>query len=370
MTGIALPQSRKPLVDLVVAARPNFMKIAPLFRCLQAGRRCSPRLVHTGQHYDDALSGWFLRDLGLPAPHESLDVGSGTHAEQTAGVMVRYEALCSRERPDWLIVPGDVNSTMACAIAAKKLGIRVIHLEAGLRSFDRTMPEEINRVLTDAISDVLWTPSPDADENLAREGVRPDAIVRIGNTMIDSLELMRPHIEAASADLPGRARAVVTLHRPANVDNPDVLGRLVEILAIVSCDVPLVFPLHPRTLARLREADLLGKLERAANIDLVEPLGYVEFMARVLRSPMVITDSGGVQEETTYLGIPCLTLRPNTERPVTITIGTNRLVTPEGLLDAVRTTIAGERAPASVPDLWDGRAAERAAAHFATLTGT
>jgi len=268
MTGPALTDSQKPLVDLIVAARPNFMKIAPLYRHLQASRRCVLRLIHTGQHYDEAMSGWFLRDLGLPAPHKCLSVGSGTHAEQTAGVMVRYEAMCCSERPDWLIVPGDVNSTMACAIAAKKLGIRVIHLEAGLRSFDRTMPEEINRAITDAISDVLWTPSPDADENLAREGIRPEAIVRIGNTMIDSLEWMRPRIEAESAKLPGRSRAVVTLHRPANVDNPNVLGRLVEILKIVSCEVPLVFPLHPRTLVRLREADLLGALERTAGIDL------------------------------------------------------------------------------------------------------
>ena len=363
-----MSQPNRLQVDLIVAARPNFMKIAPLYRELRRADVCSIRLVHTGQHYDDAMAGTFLRDLGLPEPDVHLNVGSGSHAEQTAGVMTAYETACLTQTPRWTVVPGDVNSTLACALTARKLGLGVVHLEAGLRSFDRTMPEEINRVVTDAISDVLWTPSEDADENLRREGVPCHAVMRIGNIMIDTLEMMRPRIEAvAEAEGNHGDLALVTLHRPANVDTPEALGEIVERLIAVARDIRLLFPLHPRTAERLRGFGLLGGLEAAPGIELAPPLGYSDFMAHVLRARLVITDSGGVQEETTYLGIPCLTLRPNTERPVTVTLGTNRLVARHELSDAVGAVLEGRAGQGRVPELWDGQTAQRAVAHLANL---
>ncbi|MBL8487355.1 MAG: UDP-N-acetylglucosamine 2-epimerase (non-hydrolyzing) [Rhodocyclaceae bacterium] len=351
------------VVHLIAAARPNFMKVAPVYHRLARADWCRPVLIHTGQHYDPEMSDVFLRDLGLPAPDINLEVGSGSHAEQTAGVLVAYERVCRDAPPDHVVVVGDVNSTIACALAAKKLWLPVGHLEAGLRSWDRRMPEEINRVLTDALSDLLWTPSPDADGNLRREGVEDRRIRRVGNIMIDAFELLRPRIaaEAAAAGLglPEAGYGVVTLHRPSNVDTPEALSGLVDRLLGAGRRLPLVFPVHPRTRQRLQQFGLLEKLAASGDVRLSEPLGYVRFMSLVQSSRLVITDSGGVQGETTYLRIPCLTLRENTEQPITLSEGSNRLVPPETLEAAVEETLAGPARIGRVPDLWDGRTAER-----------
>ena len=357
-------RSRRPLaIHLIAAARPNFMKVAPAYHALARQDWCRPVLVHTGQHYDANMSDAFFADLGLPAPDFHLGVGSASHAAQTAAVMVAYEKICLDTRPDWVIVVGDVNSTLACALAAKKLGLKVAHLEAGLRSGDRSMPEEINRLATDAISDLLWTPSPDADLNLRREGVAPARIVRIGNIMIDAYELMRPAIEAAATrsrfGLKPGAYGVVTLHRPANVDDAASLGRLVDALVAVADRLALVFAVHPRTRDRLDRFGLTARLAAAPAITLTEPMGYVDFMGLVREAALVITDSGGIQEETTYLDIPCLTLRPNTERPITLTQGSNRLVTAADLEAAVATALDGTGRGAVRPEFWDGQTAER-----------
>lgn len=355
------------LIDLVVAARPNFMKVAPLYHALlRESAWCKVRLVHTGQHYDVNMSDAFFRDLRLPDPEVHLGVGSGTHAEQTAGVMVAYEKTCMAARPDWVVVVGDVNSTLACMLAAVKLGIRVAHLEAGLRSHDRSMPEELNRLATDVLADLLWTPSEDADANLMREGIPRERIVRVGNIMIDSLEMMRADIERqglrAALGLAPRAYGVVTLHRPGNVDDNGRLLQLVGVLRRLAAKMPLVFPVHPRTRARLEAAGEWAALEACPGLRLREPVGYVEFMNLVFGAAYVLTDSGGVQEETTYLGIPCLTLRENTERPVTLTQGTNRLVRPE-TVEAAFEEIRAKRWPkGGVPALWDGQAAARVTA--------
>jgi len=351
------------IIHLIAAARPNFMKIAPLYHALKKEDWCHPVLVHTGQHYDADMSDTFFSDLGLPEPDYHLNIGSGTHAEQTGGVMVAYEKLCMTERPDWTVVAGDVNSTMACTVAAKKLLIPVAHLEAGLRSGDRTMPEEINRVVTDAIADLLLTPSPDGDENLIREGVMPDRIERVGNIMIDSFEMLRTKIEEQKAwehfELAEGGYCVVTLHRPSNVDDVNTLGLLVETLVKVSMNLPLVFPLHPRTRKRLEEFGLLAQLEHAADVKLSQPMNYISFMGMVIGARAVITDSGGVQEETSYLGIPCLTLRANTERPVTITHGTNKLTTIVDLEEDLITAISSKPINVKPIELWDGATAER-----------
>ena len=355
-------------VHLIAAARPNFMKVAPLWHALAATSDFRPVLVHTGQHYDANMSGEILADLGLPDPGFHLGIGSGPHAEQTGRVMIAYGEVAAVHRPDWLIVVGDVNSTLACALTGVKLGIRTVHLEAGLRSRDRTMPEEINRIATDAVADVLWTPSPDADANLAEEGVPSERITRVGNIMLDSLEMKRPAIESAmvpqSLGINGRGYCVVTLHRPSNVDDPEQLGALVDCLAGVQHDLPVIFPVHPRTAARLKAFALDASLADAG-IRLIEPLSYVRFMSLVAGAKAVITDSGGIQEETTYLGIPCFTLRETTERPITIEQGTNRLATPQSvghlLGDALNGDSNGGPSPCR-PEFWDGRTAERCVA--------
>jgi UDP-N-acetylglucosamine 2-epimerase (non-hydrolysing) len=354
------------VVHLIAAARPNFMKIAPLYHALKREAWCTPRIVHTGQHYDPNMSDTFFRDLLLPVPEFHLEVGSGSHAEQTGGVMIAYEKILKQERPDWIVVVGDVNSTAACAIVGTKAWIPVVHLEAGLRSGDRRMPEEINRLVTDAIADVLWTPSRDADEHLVAEGVDPSRIDFVGNIMIDSYEMLRPAIEASDArqrlGLKLQAYAVVTLHRPSNVDDAAALRELVAKLEAVTRELPLLFAVHPRTMKKLQEFGLAGRLEGNARICITEPLGYIEFMNVVLSARAVITDSGGVQEETTYLGVPCLTLRENTERPITVTEGTNRLVKPGELVAMIESVLAGVWPKGRRPERWDGRAADRCVA--------
>jgi UDP-N-acetylglucosamine 2-epimerase (non-hydrolysing) len=349
-------------IHLIAAARPNFMKVAPLWHALAAAREFAPVLVHTGQHYDANMSDEILKDLGLPDPDFHLGIGSGSHAEQTGRVMIEYGRVAEAHRPDWLVVVGDVNSTVAAALVGTKLGIPTIHLEAGLRSRDRTMPEEINRIATDAVADVLWTPSPDADANLIAEGVPAARITRVGNIMLDSFEQVRPAIDAAreaeALGLAGRLYAVATLHRPANVDTPAALRRLVASLRAVQRLVPIVFPVHPRTAARLAEFGLTGALEEAG-VRLIAPLPYIRFMSLVAGAAIVVTDSGGLQEETTYLSIPCFTLRENTERPITIDEGTNRLATPEALPPLVAAALDADRARLPRPELWDGRTAGR-----------
>lgn len=342
------------------------MKVAPLHRALEREAWCEPCIVHAGQHYDANMSDAFFRDLRLPQPLHHLEVGSGTHAEQTGRTMMAYEAVCMRERPDAIVVVGDVNATSASAQVGAKLCIPVIHLEAGLRSRDRRMPEEINRLITDAIADLLWTPSPDADANLRAEGVDPARIERIGNIMIDSFEMLRASIEhAAVADrmnLDGSPYAVVTLHRPSNVDRPEALEQLVGVLEQLTERLHVVFAVHPRTRKRLAEFGLERRIFGHPRIRATEPLGYIEFMSLARGCTIAITDSGGLQEETTYLGIPCATVRENTERPITITEGTNRLVRPADLLGSVVEALEGRWPKGRRPERWDGHTAERAAA--------
>ena len=348
----------------VVGARPNFMKAAPVARALRRHDGWAHHIVHTGQHYDPAMSGDFFHELELPPPLENLEVGSGSHAQQTASIMQRLEPVYARTRPELVIVYGDVNSTLAATLVACKLGIPVAHVEAGLRSGDRSMPEEINRLLTDRIADHLFAPSRDAVHNLLAEGVEPGRVHFVGNVMIDTLVASLPQAQALNAPVrygvaPG-GYCLVTLHRPANVDDPATLRELCDALVTLSGERTVLFPVHPRTRARLAGA---FRARATGRLRLLEPLGYREIVGLVLDAAFVITDSGGLQEETSYLGVPCLTVRPNTERPITCTQGTNRLVAPHGaaLLAAVRGLAICRPAPAAIEG-WDGRAAQRIAA--------
>jgi UDP-N-acetylglucosamine 2-epimerase (non-hydrolysing) len=351
----------------IVGARPNFMKIAPIVREMKRREKdFLPLLVHTGQHYDAAMSDSFFTDLGIPAPDFHLEVGSATHAVQTARIMMAFEPVVLQEKPDWVVVVGDVNSTIACALVCAKLGVRVAHVEAGLRSRDRTMPEEINRLLTDQISELLLTTSQDADENLKAEGIPEDKIRFVGNVMIDSLFYSLKISESLTVrndlNLDGKEYAVLTLHRPSNVDDKETFSGLLDALLAISEKIPIIFPVHPRTKFRLSEFGFSERIENS-NLKLIEPLGYLDFMALYSKAKLVLTDSGGLQEETTALSIPCLTLRENTERPITISMGTNKLVgvNPEKIKQAAFEILNGESSAKDkkIPLLWDGRAAER-----------
>lgn len=362
----------KPVrIALVVGARPNYMKVAPILREIERRKRggtsdLEPLLVHTGQHYDAAMSDSFFADLGMRGPDEFLNVGSDTHAKQTARVMAAFDEVCDRHSLDAVLVVGDVNSTLACALVAAKRGIRVIHVEAGLRSRDRSMPEEVNRVLTDQISDLLLVTSEDAIGNLKGEGIEEARIVFVGNPMIDSLEAARPAIEK-SRPL-SFAYGIVTLHRPGNVDDQEDLRPIIEGLERASSMLPLIFPVHPRTSARLKKmgfalriAESVSEIPSAEGFWALPPLPYLEFLRLVRWSSIVLTDSGGIQEETTVLGVPCATLRPNTERPITVDVGTNELIprTAEAIETVVRQVVEGRWKRGSRPPLWDGKAAGR-----------
>ncbi len=343
----------------VVGARPNFVKLAPVARVLAARPRVEHCVVHTGQHFEPHMSEVFFRELGMPAPHENLGVGSGTHAQQTAAIMQRLEPVCLSRRPDLVIVYGDVNSTLAAALVAAKLGIRIAHVEAGLRSGDWTMPEEINRVVTDRLADLLFAPSRDAVDNLRVEGVPAERVHFVGNVMIDELVRSLPAVQAMAVPtrhgIADRPYVVVTVHRPANVDDPGVLRELLAGLTILARDRPVLFPVHPRTRERIGALDWTPQ----GDLRLLEPIPYLEMLGLVRAAGLVITDSGGLQEETTFLGVRCLTVRPNTERPVTCTHGTNRLVaaTRDAIVQAARDGSASR--PSRPIERWDGRAAER-----------
>src|SRR6266446_6659124 len=349
----------------IVGARPNLPKIAPLMREMQRHPEIEPILVHTGQHYDEKLSDIFFRQMGIPAPDVNLGVGSGSHAAQTAEVLKCVEPVLIERKPDVVVVVGDVNSTIAVSLAAVKLGIRVAHVEAGLRSFDRTMPEEINRILTDAIADLLFVTEEDAIEHLLREGRPRSAIHFVGNVMIDSLRHFLPVAQESSIgrDLglvdgqSWRRFAVLTLHRPSNVDSADKLGELMSAIEAVANELPVIFPVHPRTKQRLAEAGAISNRQ----LRIIEPVGYLDFLCLLSRATLVLTDSGGIQEETTALGVPCLTLRENTERPITISQGTNLLVgtDPTQIINAARAVLAGNSKAGRIPPFWDGKASER-----------
>ena len=347
----------------VVGARPNFMKAAPVLRALSVHPALRQTLIHTGQHYDAVMSDIFFQQLEMPKPDCNLEVGSGTHAQQTARIMLAIEPVLLERKPDLVLVYGDVNSTVAAALVCSKLGIKVGHVEAGLRSRDRTMPEEINRLLTDQLSDLLFTPSPDGDENLVHEGIDSSKIHHVGNVMIDTLVRLLPRAEAQfPADIP-LPYALVTLHRPSNVDDLPWLKEMLSTLAELSGRLHLIFPVHPRTRQRLDGVGLAASSN--SRLRLMQPSPYLEFLALQQRAAMVITDSGGIQEETTFLGVPCLTIRENTERPVTVTKGTNQLVGRDlqklrGAADEILQRGSQARSPRSVP-LWDGHASERIA---------
>ncbi len=365
---------RKINLICVVGARPNFMKIAPLMRVFRDKRdRFEATLLHTGQHYDDAMKDSFFRQLSIPEPDIDLEVGSASHAQQTAEIMRRFEPVLDKSNPDAVLVVGDVNSTIACALVASKKQVPVIHVEAGLRSYDRTMPEEINRVLTDRISDLLFTTEPDGEINLMAEGIPPSSVRFVGNVMIDTLlanrkkavpaaETLATHPRARHFDAQGRGYGVLTMHRPSNVDDPEVLAQLLSTIVEISDELPIVFPVHPRTKARIERGRMDALLDRG-NIALMQPLGYLELLGLMQEARVVLTDSGGIQEETTALGVPCITLRENTERPITVTAGTNTIVgsSPEKIRRCFRDVMETGGKSGRIPDLWDGHSAERIA---------
>jgi len=353
-------------VFLVVGARPNFMKMAPLYFALEKAGVFNPVIVHTGQHYDYEMSLAFFEDLELPEPHYFLGAGSGTHAEQTARIMIEFEKVLLQQKADLVIVFGDVNSTLACSITARKLLVPVAHVEAGLRSFDETMPEEINRKLTDGIANILFTPSPDGDKNLMNEGVDHGRIHRVGNIMIDALMTILETIDASyektllqKLNLKKSNYVLVTLHRPSNVDDRDTLAKILDYLEALSKKTSVVFPMHPRTKRNMEKSGM--NVGRAAGLRIIEPLRYKEFITLEKNAMFVLTDSGGIQEETTYLGLACLTLRPNTERPITVTEGTNELVDLSNIEQESEWSQSGNWKKGKIPELWDGKTAERIA---------
>ena len=348
----------------VAGARPNFMKIAPLMDAYKAYPAIKPMLIHTGQHYDEKMSDLFFRQLGIPEPDVNLGIGGGSHAVQTAEIMKAFEPIVQAERPDAVLVVGDVNSTIACGLVAVKLGVKLVHVEAGLRSFDRTMPEEINRLLTDAISDLLFCTERSGVENLAREGVPAEKVFLVGNVMIDTLLKNRGKAEASGIldelGLKSGNYAVLTLHRPSNVDDPKVLGGLLEAIEAVQQQMPVVFPIHPRTRNNLPRLGL-GERANMPNLRMIDPVGYMDFLKLTASARIVLTDSGGIQEETTILKVPCLTLRESTERPITAEIGSNRIVgtDPRNIVAAFNEAMSGQGRRAEIPPLWDGQAAQR-----------
>ena len=361
-------------IILVAGARPNFMKIAPLMHALKGNTLIKPVLVHTGQHYDIRMSGQFFDELEIPAPDINLEVGSASHAVQTARIMEGFEKVCLDENPDAVLVVGDVNSTAACTLVASKMGIKTIHYEAGLRSHDRSMPEEINRLVTDAISDIFITTSADADENLLKENIPAEKIFMLGNLMIDSLVSQLPKAQNTTLDFQlinsskrirfghdfhEKGYGVLTFHRPGNVDEPVSLQKLIKILGRVSDKIPLIFPVHPRTAKNIQTQGLEAHLKKYPQLYLIEPLGYLQFIHLVSRSLFTLTDSGGIQEETTYLGIPCLTVRPTTERPITIWEGSNALIKLGDIEEEVDEILAGNGKQGKIPKYWDGKTAER-----------
>lgn len=351
----------------IVGARPNFIKIAPIMAEFARRDEIVPTLLHTGQHYDQRMSDLFFRELGIPQPDINLGIGSGTHAQQTAQIMTAFEPIVLDLKPDVVLVVGDINSTIACGLVAVKLGVKLAHVEAGLRSFDRTMPEEINRLATDAISDLLFCTEQSGVDHLRKEGVPDGKIHLVGNVMIDTLLNNREKAELSRVmeelHLNDRAYALLTLHRPSNVDNPRVFGRLLDALEVVQRQLPVIFPIHPRTRKILSDGPLGARVAAMRNLRMIDPAGYLDFMKLMAHAKLVLTDSGGIQEETTILQTPCLTLRENTERPVTIECGSNRLVgtQPENIVRAFDEIMSGQAPAPKTPPLWDGRAAERIA---------
>jgi UDP-N-acetylglucosamine 2-epimerase (non-hydrolysing) len=351
---------------IIAGARPNFMKVAPLIRRIRTqdfdgAASLEYRLVHTGQHYDEKMSGVFFQELGIPMPDINLEVGSGSHAVQTANIMTKFEPVCLQEKPDWVVVVGDVNSSVACALVAAKLGIKVAHVEAGLRSFDRTMPEEINRLVTDALADLLLTPSEDGNENLRREGVPDEKIKLVGNIMIDSLienvEKARQSTTLQKLGLDGKPFVYVTLHRPSNVDQKENLDTIISELTRLSHQMPVVFPMHPRTRKMLSQFGI--QVEQFNGFKILDPVGYHDSICLTERARFVLTDSGGLQEESTFFRTPCLTLRPNTERPVTVTVGSNKLTSPAVLRSDIDHVLNNGARTGNIPPLWDGQTAVR-----------
>jgi UDP-N-acetylglucosamine 2-epimerase (non-hydrolysing) len=355
-------------VICVCGARPNFIKIAPIMRAFKKVGNFEELLVHTGQHYDENMSRQFFDELSIPRPDINLEVGSGSHAVQTAEIMKRFEPVVLDFKPDYVLVVGDVNSTIACGLVAVKLGVKLIHVEAGLRSFDRTMPEEINRVLTDSISDLLFVTEQSGVDNLRNEGIDSKKVHFVGNVMIDTLMANREKAQKSDVlerlGISAKEYAVITLHRPSNVDDMEKFGQIIGAFEEIEKEMKLVFPIHPRTRNNIKGSELERKVEEMDNLLLLEPVGYVDFLCLMSNAALVLTDSGGIQEETTILGVPCMTLRENTERPVTITEGTNRLVsiTTEDILKNYYEIRDGSKERNhSIPKLWDGKAAERIA---------